>query len=220
MEIKICLEIHAYARERLCDRYFDDAPFYGINGPEVMFPLSQKRGYTCSFQYDATTCVGEVIDFIKMIIWGSIKDDVPAPVSYSFLCKGERYYVHDGEHNFLDLLTAYFDPNGTGIVTVCILVSCDAGEVATEKPLRFFVRSHEAGSHHEPHIHVCDTGHEYEASVRISDGEVIAGKLPRQYAKLAKKKILSDQAYFYHCWNTMTDGLQVDINRHYGYIQY
>ena len=49
---------------------------------------------------------------------------------------------------------------------------------------------------------------------------IIAGELPSKYAKMAKKKILSDQEYFYNCWNTMTDGLQVDINHHYGYIKY
>ena len=65
-----------------------------------------------------------------------------------------------------------------------------------------------------------DAGYEYEASIRISDGEIIAGTLPTKLANKAKDKILEDQDYLYHCWNTMTDGLKIDINHHYGYIEY
>lgn len=220
MEIKIRLEIHAYAREKLHDWDFDSAPSYGINGPEVMLPLSKKRGVVILFSYDENTSLGDVINFVKSAIWGTSDTEVSAPVSYSFLVEDERYFIADKTKLFRNLLGTYLAPDDTNTITICVLVSCDAGEVASEWPLRFYVHSREAGSHHEPHIHVCDTGHEYEASIRISDGEIIAGELPRKYAKLAKKKILSDQPYFYHCWNTMTDGLQVDINHHYGYIQY
>ena len=220
MFVKINFDIHAYAKDKLCDHYFDEPPYYGINGPEVMFPLSQKRQYSCFFQYDSTTSVGDVIDFVKEKIWGSLECDVCAPVSYSFIVNNERYYICDMRCSFQHLLQNYLDPNHSGAITVCILVSCNAGEVASEWPLRYFVNSREAGSHHEPHIHVRDVGHKYEASVRISDGEIIAGKLSPKYAKKAKKKILSEQEYFYYCWNTKTDGLKVDINHHFGYIEY
>lgn len=120
----------------------------------------------------------------------------------------------------MEILKKYLDPNNIGTITFSVLVSCDAGGVAREGPLRYFVHSHEAGSHHEPHIHVRDNAYEHEASIRISDGEIIAGELPSKYAKMAKTKILSDQEFFYNCWNTLTDGLQVDINHHYGYIEY
>lgn len=132
----------------------------------------------------------------------------------------ERYYIDNDGQNFSELLEKYLDPNHTGTIVVGILVSCNAGDVGGVWPLRFYVRSRESGSHHEAHIHVSDIGHQHEAAVRISDGEVIAGKLPRKLAKLAKESILADQEYFYKCWNTMTDGLKVDINHHYGYIQY
>lgn len=220
MVINIKFDIHAYVEERLCDDCFEDTPYYGIHGPEVMLPLKQKQNYICSFQYDDTTSIGNVIDFIKEKIWGNAEYDVPAPISYSFLSNGERYYVADKNISFSGLLNAYLDPNNSGTVTACVLISCDAGDIAAEESLRFSVRSHEAGSHHEPHIHVRDTGRNYEASIRISDGEVIAGKLPAKLAKLAKHKILSEQEYFYRCWNTMTDGLKIDINHHFGYIGY
>lgn len=43
MHISIKIEVHAYAEEKLCDESFDDAPFYGINGPEIMLPLNKIR---------------------------------------------------------------------------------------------------------------------------------------------------------------------------------
>ena len=220
MNVTVRLEIHAYAENALCDRVFDEPPFYGINGPKIMRPLSEKRGHIFCLKYDKDTHVGDIIDAVKQVVWG--KDGEPAwsPTLYSFLHNNERYYIINRSQNFDALLHKFLDPDRTGHITVCILVSCDAGDVGSEWPLRFYVHSRESGSHNEAHIHVCDVGHRYEASVRISDGEIIAGALPRKLAKLAKKKILSDQEYFYNCWNTLTDGLKVDINHHYGYIQY
>ena len=220
MNIQIKFEIHAFAEEKLCDECFDDAPYYGINGPEIMCPLSVKRNHRMVFQYDTQTSLEDIINAVKHEIWGDSEAQEHAPVNYAFLVHNERYYIADSLKNFLKLLPRYLDPDNTGIITLCILVSCAAGDVAREGPLRYYVHSREAGRHNEPHIHVCDTSHEYEASVRISDGKVIAGYLPRKYEKIAKDKILSDQDYFYECWNTRTDGLQADINHHYGYIAY
>lgn len=220
MKINVKLEIHAYAQEKLCDWNFDNPPHFGINGPEVMFPLSEKRGHTFSVEYSEHSKVKAIVDAVKKEIWGDTGEPKYSPVIYAFLYNGERYYIDDYEHNFSTLIAKYLDPQSTGIITIGVLVSCDAGAVGSVHPLRFYVRSHEFGNHHEAHVHVCDVGHQYEASVRISDGEVIAGKLPPKLAKLAKKSILADQEYYYNCWNTMTDGLKVDINHHYGYIQY
>lgn len=220
MELKIELEIHACAEEQLCDQYFDDPPFFGINGPEIMLPLSKKRGQAVICECNEQTRVADIINAVKRDIWGSDGEPEWAPVSYTFLANGERYYITDNKCDFSTLRHKYLDPKNTGVITVGILVSCDAGDVGGVYPLRFCVRSREAGNHHEAHVHVHDVGHQYEASVRISDGEIIAGKLPRKLAKLAKESILADQEYFYNCWNTMTDGLKVDINHHYGYIKY
>ena len=220
MKITVKLEIHAYAEEQLCDECFDDPPYLGINGPEIMLPLSKKRGHTFIYEYSESTRVADIIDAVKQDIWGSDGEPECSPTSYSFLIDGERYYVHDYERSFPALKSKYLDPQNTGVITVGVLVSCNAGDIGGVHPLRFYVRSHEAGNHHEAHVHVYDVGHQYDASVRISDGEVIAGKLPPKLAKLAKKSILADQEYFYNCWNTMTDGLKVDINHHYGYIRY
>lgn len=220
MKLTVKLEIHAYAEEKLCDEYFDDPPFFGINGPEIMLPLSKKRGQSFVFEYYEQTRVIDIINAVRREIWEDNGEPEWSPVSYAFLIDGERYYIDDGNHDFLTLKSKYLDPQNAGTITIGVLVSCNAGDVGGVHPLRFYVRSREAGNHHEAHVHVRDVGHQYEASVRISDGEVIAGKLPKKLAKLAKESILADQEYFYNCWNTMTDGLKVDINHHYGYINY
>lgn len=220
MNIQVKLEIHAFAEEQLCDDCFDDPPYYGINGPEIMYPLSAKRNHQMVIHYDALTSLRDIINAVNYEIWGDSEAKECAPVSYAFLVHNERYYIADDSQNFLKLLPRYLDPDNTGIITFCILVSCDAGDVARDGPLRYYVHSREAGRHNEPHIHVCDTSHEYEASIRISDGKVIAGALPHKYEKIAKEKILTNQDFFYECWNTRTDGLKVDINHHFGYIAY
>ena len=99
----------------------------------------------------------------------------------------------------------------------CARVKCPV-DILVLAPGMFI--SHESGSHNKPHVHVRDTQYRYNASVSLDDGEVIVGNLPKKLAKLAKKKVLSDQEFFYNCWNTMTDGLKVDINHHYKIIGY
>ena len=216
--IKITLEVHAYAEEKLFDEVLEDEPFYGIVGADIMKPLVKKNGCVLDFNYDNDTRIEDIINFVKITIYGekSFESDYP---KYTFTYKKERYLVLDGKQKIIKILK-YIDPDNTGSIIVTIFVSYDAGCVASEGKLRYFVRSHESGKHNVPHIHVRDAGYEYEASIRISDGEIIAGTLPTKLANKAKDKILEDQDYFYHCWNTMTDGLKIDINHHYGYIEY
>ncbi|MPM46233.1 hypothetical protein SDC9_92931 [bioreactor metagenome] len=220
MHINIKIEVHAYAEEKLCDECIDDAPFYGIIGPEIMLPLSKIRGQILTFEYDNQTTLNDLKNAIFFFVYGDTNVDDSLPISFSFLVGGERYYFGEDTAKLSFIVSKYLGTEHSGQIVVCLLVSCDAGDVATEWPLRFFVHSRESGSHNDAHIHVCDTGHQYEASIRISDGKVIAGKLPSKFERLAKKRILSDQDYFYDCWNKKTDGLKVDINHHYEYIQY
>lgn len=220
MRLNVEFVVHAYAEERLCDEELEPESDYGLYGPDVMIPLAAKRGTVMPFEYSENTTVGELLNAIKLAIWGEVSEDSIAPVEYSFLYKEERYFVDNENANLLWLLKKYLDPEESGSVTACILVSCDAGAVFEQYPLRFFVHSREAGKHNEPHIHVCDSGSDYEASVRISDGKIIVGYLPRKLERLAEKTILENQAYFYNCWNTKTDGLLADINHHFNIIRY
>ena len=38
--------------------------------------------------------------------------------------------------------------------------------------------------------------------------------------QLAKEKILNDNQFFVDSWNKLTDGIKVDINKHYKLIEY
>lgn len=221
MKISVHIDAHVFAEEKLIDRLFEEPPHYGIAGPKVMLPLAQKRGQEVSIEYDANTTVQEIQNVIAEYIWNQpIERLMPQPI-FSFVTNSERMYIGDPETNFPFLLGKYLDQKHSNHITVCILVCCDAGAVGPrEGELRFFFHSSEAGEHHEPHIHVQHTGHQFEASVKISDGEILAGELPGKFAKKAKKEILDHQQYYYECWNKLTDGLEVDVNHGRHLIQY
>ncbi len=219
MKIKIRLDIHAYAEEKLCDNQLEP-PDYGLHGPEIVKPYADKRNSVLEYEYSNKTCIADIVDYIENLIWGDNQNEIIVRGVYSFLFEENRYYIDNPSANFSNILETYLDPQKTGMIICSILINCNAGMVAEDGKLRFWVNSKESGKHNVAHVHVRDVGYQYEASIRISDGEIIAGKLPRKLARQAKEKILEDQDYFIKCWNTLTDGLQVDINRHYNYIKY
>lgn len=118
------------------------------------------------------------------------------------------------------MLPKYLDTNNTGTITVYVLICCDAGQIDKVDDLYYIVHSKEAGCHNEAHIHAHDKCCQNDASVRISDGNVIEGRLSPKLTKKAKKRILENQEFFYNCRNTMTDGLRVDISHHFGNVPY
>lgn len=218
MNLCIYLEVHAYAEDELCDEVFDDAPFYGINGPEIMHPLAINRGTHFNLDYNEHTLTKDIVLAIKKKL-GYDNLEISAPVRYSFLVGTERYYF-DFNADFSSLLTKYLDPDNTGSITVGLLVSCNAGDVGREDGLRYFVHSRESGRHNLPHIHVEDAGHNYEVSLAIETGDLLAGHMPGKLLKKARKKLDKEKSYFMDCWVKMTDGLVPDINHHFGSIGY
>ena len=90
-----------------------------------------------------------------------------------------------------------------------------AGDIWREDGVRYYMHSKEAGSHHEPHVHV-DYRHEATASVAIKDGELLDGVLPLKVLKRVRKRIMDNQKFLFECWNKMTDGLYVDIDHYFG----
>jgi len=219
MNIKIKLDIHAFAEERLSDEQLKP-PYYGVFGLEIMKPYADSKNSIINFEYDENTCIFDVINCVNNKIFGEEHEEIITPVNYCFLNTEKRFYIDNEEANFSNVLKKYLDPEHTGEIIFSILINCNAGTVAEDGNLRFWVNSKERGKHHDAHIHVRDAGYNYEASIRISDGEIIAGKLPKKLANQAKRKILTEQRFFFDCWNTMTDGLSVDIDRYYGLINY
>ena len=215
--LSIIYEAHIYAEEKLHDEYFD----YGdcLHGKEIIEILQSARNRVFEYRYTEDTTLSDMIQAVKEDLGVTQGDLALMPIRYSFLNNNKRFFIDDGEKRVCSAVKHLIHPDSNS-VTLCLLLSCDAGAVATEYPLRFYFNSHESGSHNKPHVHVRDTQYRYNASVSLDDGEVIVGNLPRKLAKLAKKKVLSDQKFFYNCWNTMTDGLKVDINHHYKIIGY
>lgn len=219
MIIRIKYDIIAYADEKVFEECFESGGC--IHGVEIVQLLSKKRGKLFVCEFDECESVHSIVDRIKTDL--GVNTGYFATISlleYTFCYGGERFFIEDDKALFINLLQKYLAPNGEDTITACILMSCDAGAVFTVNPLRFYVNSREAGKHHSPHVHVTDSGHNYNASISILTGIVIGGNLPSHLKKLAKTIILNNQDYFIQCWNTKTDGLRVDINHHFGFIDY
>lgn len=221
MEICFEIEVHIYAEERLCDEILEDGASCGILGPEVVLPLRRNRNCKFHYQYSKSTTAADAIRAIlKRIECDSEDILVVNDYCVRFLHGTERYLVSNQSKDLYSLLRNYFDPEESGRVFVQILVCADAGTIFQEDGIRFFMNSRESGKHKAPHVHVESTGHEYSASLAISDGKVLAGKFPKKLLKKARKKINDEQEYFYQCWQAKTDGLISDINRRFGYTNY
>ncbi len=217
MKINVQIEAHAFAGEALCDEYFDTGPQFALAGPDEMGPLSRWRNKTIVVDYIETSTVDEIRSKIEERIW---EEPGKRARFFSFVADHERYFIIDPNASFVTLLSKYLDRKFTNQITVCFLVSYDAGGADPKNgPLRYYFHSHE-GERHLPHVHVRDLNYEFEASISLTDGRVLAGKLPRKLEKMAKKQILANQKYYFDCWNTMTDGLRIDVDHHFGIIRY
>jgi hypothetical protein len=104
-------------------------------------------------------------------------------------------------------------------LTVLLVFSVLQGDVWREGRIRYYMRSHEAGHHNLPHVHVM-VGHDYEASIGILDANILAGKLPKKFEHQIIKKITDNKCHLLECWNEMTDGIYVDINYLMGETQF
>jgi len=71
--------------------------------------------------------------------------------------------------------------------------------------LNFAIYSHEAGSHHIPHLHVSTS--RCSAVFRIEDGimQECSGRMSDANIKKASTWILSNQLWLMECWNKKTD---------------
>lgn len=220
MKTILAIETHIYAEEVLKDDILDsslpdDIQSCGILGPKIVLPLRRNKYCELDFEYTEKTTLSEVKEAVLERL-----ESVDSPVKIAFFIENERYWIGDINARLSNLIQKYLDTNNVGKIRIGAYVSADAGAVWQEGKLRYFMHSREAGKHNRPHVHVRTVSNDYEASIDIESGIVLAGKLPGKLLRAAKKKILSDKKYFIKCWNEMTDGLCPDINRHYGYIKY
>ena len=217
MVIDIKYEAHMFSEEKLRDDYFERGEC--IHGREIVEILDSARKRSFKFEYSEETTLMDLVNAVKHNIGVDREDMKSMPLRYSFIRDGERYYIDNPEKDLIPALKHITQSDGK-TVAMCILLSCDAGTVQGIDPLRFYFNSRESGSHNKPHVHVRDTQYRYNASISLEDGEVLAGKLPKKLAKLAKEKIIADREFYLKCWNTMTDGLKVDVDHHNKAIGY
>lgn len=219
MRVLIDIETHAYAEEKLADEILDenlpdDIQSCGILGPEIIVPLRRNRNCELSFEYTEETTLGDLIYAVLERL-----DSLNHGVRVAFWKDGLRYWAENPNANLQTVIVKYLDPNDTGRISVAAYVSMDAGAIEEEEGIRYYMNSHEAGRHHEPHVHICDTSRQHEAVILIKDGKVI-GDFPAKLLKKAKRKVLENQVFFLEQWNALTDGLKVDINHYLGTIKY
>ena len=121
---------------------------------------------------------------------------------------------------FNEALCKYLDKESKGEIKVAFYLCEDAGEFYREKNLRFWFHSKELCRHNERHVHVTDTNHDREATIRILDGKMLDGNLISKDLKKARDIIESNKKDLLIYWNTKTDGMIVDLNNALGITDY
>lgn len=230
MILKIRIEVHAYAEEKLADAVLvKHSKHYGIVGKDIVAPLRIINGKIVEMNVPVSYSVGELWDFIDKILYeGKVTqegDDLLAfikewtPIEKYFVFHNLRYCVED----YSKPVKYYLELQGkddSDIVDIQLLLNMDAGEIFEDDGIRYFIWSKEQGSHNQPHVHV-DVRHEKEASYSIIDGSHLAGdKIKGSDEKRIRKKIDENKKQLLIYWNEHTDGLTVDLNQALGLIRY
>ncbi len=107
-------------------------------------------------------------------------------------------------------ISQYVKEYGNNISVFLMSTGERGADIWRENGIRYYMHSNENTKHNEPHIHV--KFGEYSASVRISDGKILAGELPKNKRKQIINRILCGKDELLFCWNTMTNGIRVDIS--------
>lgn len=116
------------------------------------------------------------------------------------------------------LMKHYPDETVTDVYIVIINV---AGEIEIGSgDLRYFIRSHERGKHHYPHVHVTNSSREKSATILILNCEVRENSgLSKKQLKLAKKEIEENGDVLLRYWNMHTDGIEFKTNGRFGPVR-
>lgn len=222
MNIIFDITIHVYAEECLRDEILDwNVADVGLFSFDTLLPLRRNRRFKMLYQYEASDTLFDVAHaIIERADDVSLEERLLCETDVHFLSNGLRYSIEDETALFSPLVEKHLDPENTGEIAVELLLCMDAGCICREGNLRYYVNSHEQGRHNEPHIHVSDKQHEYDASISILTTDIFAGYLPPKLYREARKTIVAKHEFFLNAWNTLTDGLKIDINRALGHIAY
>ena len=213
--LKVKLDIHLFAEGKTCDELLSDKLLgHGTNPPFVVKPLIKANGQTIYIKYNETTTIGSFNEMLFQSVWGNIWEDVLPNLIIYYYVDGMRVEIQDNAISLSRLLNSYLDREKSGHINVSIFVSEDAGQIDDDGKLQYYIRSHEAGKHKIPHVHVNVSGNKYEEPISIINGDPLVKnpKMPRKYLKQAKKHILDNKSKFMLAWNAKTDGLDIDLN--------
>lgn len=188
----------------------------GIEIPDVNKEFKNFSSIEFDFEYNDKSTIDDLI--VKLMEYMNFKHGLTFPDNPSPLhifVENDLIRINNNVYNFQKLLNKF---NIQDNLTVYLLYCSQAGTIWNEDGIRYYMNSRESGSHHKPHVHI-DYRYEEEASVAIEDGAVLAGNIPSRVLNKVQEKIRENKKYLFQCWNDMTDGLDYDINYHFGNIE-
>lgn len=217
MKLLLDITIHLYVEEKIDDdlllNRFD---ICGLFAQEEIDLLRKFRTAKLSLECDREITVGRVNQFIYSSL-ENLDQRVPEDKTIFYINGHDRWNAEDDNAKLIPFAEKYLNYSDNSSLIVEIWVSMNAGAIFEEDGLRYSMHSREAGRHHIPHVHVRDTQYEFDATLSLEDGSILAGSLSSKLLKKAQKRILNNRDFFYDCWQQRTDGFCPDINHHFGF---
>lgn len=168
------------------------------------------------YDYNEETTIRELfVEITNILISFYTKNSTDESNYYSdfYLADLHRIIINGKSLLVLNLdakISQYVKKYGNDM-TIFLMITGERGaDIWRENGIRYYMHSNENTKHNEPHIHI-KTG-EYSASVRIADGFILAGKLPKNKKKYIINRVLQSKNELLFCWNTMTNGVKVKIS--------
>lgn len=169
-----------------------------------------------SFDFNDKTTIRELfIEITNNLIsfYTKNSEDKSDYYSDSYLADLHRIIINGKSLLVLNLdakISQYVKEYGNNISVFLMATRERGADIWRENGIRYYMHSNENTKHNEPHIHV--KFGEYSASVRISDGKILAGELPKNKRKQIINRILCSKDELLFCWNTKTKGVKVEIS--------
>ena len=177
-----------------------------------------KKNSVININYDVNEKT--TVEDIRKAVCNKMEDPVKTLClsGYSYYIKSEYDFIEIENSNIkmADFLERFSIKN---ILNLYFVFSAYQGDIWREGQIRYYMPSHEAGSHNNPHVHVI-VNRDYSSTIDIETGKILAGKIPSKYKKKITDKIMNNQIFLLECWNNMTDGLKVDINYRFGNVKF
>lgn len=202
--------------------YYSECPgvavpeFSYARGTTVEEEWNNFKNYAHSqfdFEYNQNSLFDDIVKCLFLKI-GFIYDVVIENTTLPFyvLIDDMLIEIRNLNYSLNDFLVKYKVENELNIY---LIYWNRGGSIWRDDGVEYFMNSKESGSHNRPHVHI-DYKHEKEASVAIDNGELLAGTIPKKILRVVQKRIEGNKEFLFECWNSMTDGLYIDVNHYFG----